>query len=186
MHLVDLRWISATSFFFFCITYFYQTNFTTEVSLHVIMMTRLFQGLGVAIFFIPLVQISLAEIPPDKLASASGVFNFFRILVGSGFGTSLAIELWTHRAISRGGYLAEAISPYNPEFVSVCNLFGTDPAHPNGVFARIWADIVDRQAYMISTNDLAWVAAWCFLIMIPLPFLCKKAKANSPVSSGSH
>ncbi len=186
MHRIDLRWLSTTSFFLFSITYFYQTNFTTEVSLDVIMMTRLFQGLGVAVFFIPLVQISLAEIPPDKFASASGVFNFIRILVGSGFGTSLAIELWTHRAISRGGYFAEAISPYNPEFVRLCHLFGNDAAHPTGLFARIWADIVDRQGYMLATNDLAWLAAWCFLLMMPLPFLCKRPKVGTTVFAGSH
>ena len=83
MHRFDLRVLAALSFAFFAIAFFYQSHFTTQVSLYHIMFTRLIQGFGVAIFFLPLVQLSMGEIPPAKYANASGLFNFIRILVGS-------------------------------------------------------------------------------------------------------
>ncbi len=168
----DLRMISSISFLLFSITFFYQTNFTTEVSLQHIMWTRLLQGLAVTIFFIPLVQLSLFSIPPSKYASASGVFNFIRILVGSGFGTSLAIELWWHRAVSHQAYIGEALTSYNPIVTQFYQAFENQP----GIASRLLNQITEREAYMLSTNDLAWIAAWCFFIMIPVPYLCKPFK----------
>lgn len=172
MYKFDLRMISSISFLLFALTFFYQTNFITAVSLQHIMFTRLLQGLAVAVFFIPLVQLSLANIPQKKYASASGVFNFIRILVGSGFGTSLAIELWWHRAVSHQAYIGEALTPYQPAVTQFYNHFGNQ----HGVASQVLNSIAERQAYILSTDDLAWVAAWCFLIMIPFPYLCKPVK----------
>src|SRR5205823_6209559 len=59
MHRFDLRlWVSL-SFFLFSLGFFYQANFTTQVSLWQIMVARFYQGFGVAFFFLPLVQLSL-------------------------------------------------------------------------------------------------------------------------------
>ena len=112
MHRVDLRFLSCLSFIFFSIGFFYQSFFTTAVDLRTIMFTRFIQGFGVAIFFLPLVQLTLGGIPPAKYASASGVFNFIRILVGGGFGTSLSIEFWNRLEVFHHSRLAESISSY--------------------------------------------------------------------------
>ena len=52
-------------------------------------------GHGVA-FFIPLMSLTLSEIPPSLVASASGVFNFMR-LIALALGTSLSQLVWDHR-----------------------------------------------------------------------------------------
>ena len=88
----DLRKVVGLSFFLFSLGYFYQANFISQVSLGDVMLARFFQGFGVTLFFLPLVQLSLGMIPKERYASAAGLFNFIRILVGSGFGTSLSIE----------------------------------------------------------------------------------------------
>ena len=179
LHRFDLRFVTATSFFLFALSFLYQSNFTTQVSLSHIMFTRFLQGFGVSIFFLPLVQLSLGEIPKEKYASASGVFNFIRILVGSGFGTSLAIELWTRLEIFHHSRLAETIVPYRQE---VTNFFSymlhENPKFIAPVTRALLDQAVEQQAFMLSTNDLAWMGAWMFIIMIPVLFLCKKVKAK--------
>lgn len=171
----DLRVVSATSFFLFALAFFYQANFTAQVSLYHIMLTRFLQGFGVAIFFLPLVQLSLGNIPKEKYASASGVFNFVRILVGSGFGTSLAIELWTRMEIFHRERLAETLTPFRHPVSAFYEQMKRQNGHfTHEITTRLIDAQAEQQAFMLSTNDLSWAGAWLFLAMIPVLFLCKR------------
>lgn len=171
----DLRYVAAASFIFFAIGFYIQALFTTEVDIGYIMWVRLFQGLGVTIFFIPLVQLSLSNIPNERYASASGLFNFIRILVGSGFGTSLSVELWSRLAIFHHGRIAETINDSRDVVVQVYQKAESLGSHRAYNMINRLVDLnVDQQAFMLSTNDLSYLAAILFLLMVPLPFLCRK------------
>lgn len=172
---VDLRMVSSLSFLLFALGFFYQVNFTTAASLEVIMLARFYQGFGLLIFFLPLVQLSLGLIPKERYASAAGLFNFIRVLVGSGFGTSLAIQWWSHMEIFHHGRLAESITQYRPLVTQFYDRMGAANANFTPEIVKNIIDLgVTQQAYMLSTNDLSWLAAWGFLLIVPLPLLCKK------------
>lgn len=179
---LDLRVVAACSFLLFSLALFYQANFTTAVSLEKIMLARFFQGFGVAIFFLPLVQLSLGWVSKERYASASGLFNFIRILIGSGFGTSLSIELWTRLEIFHHARLAEAItiSRYAPSQFSTY-LGNASTAFTPDVIRKVLDTQVERQAFMLSTNDLSWLGAWMFLALIPLVFFCKRVNTSHEV-----
>lgn len=171
----DLRMLASLSFFFFAISFIYQSHFTTEVNLQVLIIARMLQGLGVVIFFIPLTQITLGNIPPAKYASASGIFNFIRILVGSGFGTSLAIEFWTRWEVYYHSRLTEAATLYNPNTLEFYQMMETASSeYTPAVIHRILDRGIEQQAYMLSTNLLSELAVFAFILMIPIPFLCRK------------
>lgn len=177
MYNFDLRYIITFSFLTFSVGYFLQASFTTEVDLGMIMFVRLAQGIGVAFFFLPLVALSLGDIPKDKYTSASGIFNFIRILIGSGFGTSLSIYLWWYRQTIHHARLGEAISSYQP----ITNQFyetleNVNPAYTHGVVSRIIDMGVQQQAYMLATNEMCWLGGWLFLALIPMLYLCRPVK----------
>lgn len=175
----DLRYVAVASFTLFALGFFYQSHFMSEVSLSHIMFTRLIQGFGVAIFFLPLVQLSLGDIPKERYASASGLFNFVRILVGSGFGTSLSIEIWTRLAIFHHGRLSDYMTPFREQvtkFFQTLNVNGS--VYTYEIARRVLDEQVEQQAYMLATNDLSWLGAWLFVVIIPILFLCKPMKAN--------
>lgn len=176
---VDARWLTSLSFVIFSVTFFEQANFNTSVSLEHIMYVRFIQGLAVVLFFIPLVQVALGNIPQAKYASASGVFNFMRILIGSGFGTSLAVQLWMDRAGMHHYRLAETMSEYRPEVNDVYSQLGQ--SLPAGTAHLFTSFAVQQQASVLAINDLSWLAGWVFLILIPFPFLCKRVY-TAPVS----
>lgn len=143
------------------------------------MWARFLQGFGVAFFFLPLVQLSLGEIPKEKYVSASGLFNFVRILIGSGFGTSLCIQLWTRLEIFHHARLAESVTSYRNVTAELYdNLASINPEYTAGVVDRLIDSQVEQQAYMLSTNDVIWASAWLYLLMIPLIFLCKNVKVS--------
>lgn len=175
----DLRFITAMSFFFFSLSFLYQAQFTTQVGLHEVMLARFYQGFGVMFFFLPLVQLSLSEVPVEKLPSAAGLFHFVRILVGSGFGTSLAIELWTRREIFHHARLSDAINSSRYNVTDAFSAFGD-------LAPAIIDRLVEQQAYMLSTNDLALIAAVLFFAMIPMIFFCKKVKGQAKAVNAAH
>lgn len=182
LHRFDLRYVSACSFFIFAITFLYQTHFTTAISLEQIMWARFLQGFGLGIFFLPLVQIALSEIPPEKYASASGLFNFIRILIGSGFGTSLSIELWTRLEIFHHARLGEFITPYRTSVIQFYEK--TQSQSPFFSFERtneIVDQLIEQQAFMLSTNDLSLLGALLFFALMPLMFFCTKVKIKSTI-----
>jgi len=184
---VDLRMMAATSFLLFAGGFFYQANFTTNVSLEDVMWARFLQGFGLAFFFLPIVQLSLGDISKERYASASGLFHFIRILVGSGFGTSLAIQLWTHLEIYHQSRLTEALTEYNPMVTKVYNyLESQNPAITVDVINRVFDRAVEQQAYMLATNDLSWLGGWMFLALIPVVYFCKRVKPAAAVTSAAH
>ena len=184
MNRIDLRKLVALSFFFFSLGFTYQSYFTTQVDLDTIMLSRFYQGFGVAIFFLPLVQLSLGEIPQAQYASASGLFNFIRILVGSGFGTSLAITLWDRLEIFHHARLAEAMTPYQPHVIQFYETLGKyNPIFDSEVSKNLLDMAVIQQAYMLATNDLSWLGAMIFLGLIPVLFLCRPVKVSEKASS---
>lgn len=171
----DLRLVITCSFIFFAMSFYYQSFFTSQVDLWTIMLARFYQGFGVAIFFLPLVQLSLGEINARQYASASGLFNFIRILIGSGFGTSLSIVLWDRLEIFHYERLAESINPYRTlvtEFYE--KMHDYSPVFNGEVMKGVLNQLVEQQAYMLASNDISYLGAILFICLIPLIFFCKK------------
>ncbi len=179
MQRFDLRVCASTSFLLFALGYFYQATFTTQVTIEQVMLARFLQGFGVVLFFLPLVQLSLGEIPKERYASAAGLFNFLRILVGSGFGTSLSIQIWSRLEIFHHARLTEATTAYRQNTLQFySDLNELDPKYTTDVTNMLLDKQVEQQAYMLATNDIIWLGAWLFLLMIPVVFLCKKVKGS--------
>lgn len=187
MHRFDLRVLVAMSFAFFSFSFFYQANFTTDVSVTHIMFTRFLQGFGVSLFFLPLVQLSLGEIPQDRYASASGLFNFIRILVGSGFGTSLSIEFWTRFEIFHHARLTETLTAFQVSTAEFYRDFKYyNPFFKSDVVNRILDQMVEQQAFMLATNDISWLGAWMFIGLIPVVFFCRRVKMPQRTTTAAH
>lgn len=181
---VDLRIFATMSFLFFSAGLFYQANFTTQISLQTVMLARFIQGFAIAVFFLPIVQIALGEISQEKYASASGLFHFIRILVGSGFGTSLSIELWTRLEIFHHARLAEAVTDYYPNTIKTYQKLGEQ--FNMDVINGIVDQSVEQQAFMLSTNDMSWLGAWLFLLLIPVIWLCRNVATGRTAPAAQH
>jgi DHA2 family multidrug resistance protein len=184
LHLFDLRNVTALGFIIFALSYYYQSWFTTAVDIQTIMLSRFYLGCGISFFFLPITQLSLSSIPKERYASASGLFHFMRILVGSGFGTSLSIEFWSRFEIFHHARLSDYVTSYRPVIDSFeASLTNINPVFTEEVVRRILDIGVEQQAYMLSTNDLSWISAWLFLLMIPLIYMCNKVEGAQQVEA---
>lgn len=164
MNQYDLRLIASFGFIVFALTSFWQSNFYTDVGFLQLIEPRFVQGLGITCFFTPLVTIVISGLPPQRIATALGLSNFFRILGGS-FGTSLSVTMWSRREAFHHSRLVEHINPYNP-----INSASLDRLHAIGFTGLknlgVIEGTVTNQAYMLSTNDIFWTSGWIFMCLI--------------------
>lgn len=173
---VDPRWLVMGSFILFILTFYWQSTLNTNASFEEIAMPRFFQGAALAIYYLPLVNLAITGIAPDKLASATGLFNFVRSISLS-IGTSVFTTIWNDRAIFHRSRIVEFINDYNP--VTQQALIDLSQAGFQGSQPLAYLDsLATQQAYMLATNDVFWMAAISFIPLIALVIFCKPAKKH--------
>jgi MFS transporter, DHA2 family, multidrug resistance protein len=175
IHKFDLRLMSGLSFVIMAGAFFYFTQFTPQVSLTQIIIGRLIQGVGFAFYFLPLLTLAITGIPSDKVASASGVFNFFRLFLGAGLGTAIWVTGYTRREIFHHQRIVEAASE-TPWHLKQAFLAGeTLGLTPQSAQALVDSQIAS-QAYLFGLVELYWVFGLLMLALIPLLWLAKIPK----------
>lgn len=178
IHKVDARWVLTFSFAIFSYTFFWFSGFETDISLYQVMLPRFIQGFGVACFFVPLVAISLAPIPADKLASASGIFNFTRLVAGGGVGTSLFVSMWNRWHQYYHARLSETVTIYNDTTNQFFNRLKTLNIFSPESY-KITDDLMNNQAFMLALNDIFYLAGWLFLLLILPIWACSNEKQRA-------
>jgi MFS transporter, DHA2 family, multidrug resistance protein len=185
MHRIDPRLFATGAFIVFALVLYMRSQFNTSADFWTLMVPTIIQGAAMAMFFIPLVTLSLSGLPAERIPSASGLFNFARITAGS-FGTSIATTFWDHRATLHHAQLAEQIggSPAS-QTLATMQANGLTPEQSYAALNRL----VDQQAFMLSANDVFYVSALLFLALIGVVWLARPAKGGaggSEAAAGAH
>jgi DHA2 family multidrug resistance protein len=171
MHKIDLRILASFSFLVFAGITFWASSFNTSATFMQLTLPRFFQGIGMACFFIPLMSILLSGLPQNRVASASGLSNFLRVLGGS-FGTSLSVALWDRRESLHHSQLTENISAGDAvtnHALSALHSIGL-PHMPSLAFLE---RSVDSQSYMLAVNDIFIASSWIFLALMFFVWLAR-------------
>jgi len=187
---LDPRRLAVGSFVVFAVVLWMRSNFNTQADVGTILIPTVIQGIAMALFFIPLVTITLSGISPDKIPAASGLSNFVRIVAGS-FGTSIATTVWQDRASLHHAQLSDAVNPVSDAATSALRGLTSAGLTPDQALGSI-NYLVDQQAYMLAAADVFYVSALIFLALIPLVFLTKRDRSShtsagsSDAASGAH
>ncbi|WP_174274084.1 DHA2 family efflux MFS transporter permease subunit [Sphingomonas bacterium] len=179
MRNLDPRILASIAFMSFAGSYFMRSHFTADASFWVLMMPQLLQGVGMAIFFVPLLTIMLDGIPAQQVPAASGISNFARITTGS-FSASLITTFWTQRETLHQTRLVEATNPYSPVYqqaMSQMQAHGMTAEQANGSIMRT----IINQSYLLASTELFWISAWLVLAMIGVVWLTRRAAPTTHV-----
>lgn len=174
---LDQRYLVSFSFFMFSVTFFWLSGLNTDVDIGHIIKIRLVQGLGLAFFFIPLIQIGLSEIPNKEISSSSGIYNFIRLTMGGGVGTSIYVTLWERREIYHRSVLVQNLTPFDPTYqraFEIAKDLGVGDLKAQAILERV----LEQQSYLLAVNDCFYFSAWLFLALIPLIWLSKPIKRD--------
>ena len=169
---IDMRILITVSFMVYALTFYWRAvTFEPEITFMDVALPQFVQGLAVACFFIPLTTITLSGLPPEKMASASSLFNFLRTLAGS-IGTSLTTFIWYNREAVHHTQLTEVINPYNPisqQFFQTMGSFGLSEEQTASYLARQ----ITAQGFIIGANEIFLVSAITFISLVVLIWFAK-------------
>ena len=184
---VDPRYFATFAFLIFALVLWMRSMFNTQADIATIMVPTIIQGVAMAFFFIPLVTITLSGLPPERIPAASGLSNFVRITAGA-VGTSVATTVWENRAALHHAQLVESITLSNPVASSALSGLTASGIDPQQALAQV-NRLVDQQAFMLAANDVFYVSALLFLLLIPLIWLTQPPKAatgSADAAAGAH
>ena len=187
VHKVDPRHFATGAFLVFALVLYMRSRFNTSADLWTLMVPTIIQGAALAIFFIPLVTLSLAGLSPERIPAASGLFNFARITAGS-FGTSIATTLWDHRATLHHAQLAAHVTGSDPATVAALAAMQARGLTPEQSYAQL-NRVVDQQAFMLSANDVFFASAVLFVLLIAVVWLARpvhSAASARDAAAGAH
>lgn len=179
---------TAGMFLFFVFTWML-SNSTLQTGQSDVLVPLLIRGVGMALLFVPLTTLAMADLKGPEIGQGSGLNNMMRQLGGS-FGiatltTIIHIRMGKHRSD-----LITYINPYNPAFTERLNMYQhafmakgksvSDALHM--AYAAI-EGTVTRQTMLLTYDDAYWISGLVMLFSIPLlylqPFKKLKAVADS-------
>ncbi len=166
---VDLRIAASLAFFVMGATSFVRSDFYLQIDFPHVAMAQFVQGLGVAFFIMPLMQIMLSDLQPSEIASGIGLATFVRNLGGS-FSASITNFMWQHRAIEHHAQLTEHLTVFAPETQQAVSTLGQgNDQLAYGLLERM----IDSQSYQISFNELFHLLGYIFLSLIVVIWFAK-------------
>ncbi|EIP3221513.1 multidrug efflux MFS transporter permease subunit EmrB [Salmonella enterica] len=184
-HKLDMRRLVTFSFIMYAVCFYWRAwTFEPGMDFGASAWPQFIQGFAVACFFMPLTTITLSGLPPERLAAASSLSNFTRTLAGS-IGTSITTTMWTDRESLHHAQLTESITAYNPNAQAMYDkLEGLGMTHQQ---ASGWiAQQITNQGLIISANEIFWMSAGIFLVLLGLVWFAKPPFGAGGGGGGAH
>ncbi|MBW8823611.1 MAG: DHA2 family efflux MFS transporter permease subunit [Xanthomonadales bacterium] len=166
---VDLRILASLAFVVLAGTSFLRSGFNLDVDFNHVAIIQLIQGIGVALFFMPVLQILLSDLEPHEIAAGSGLSTFVRTLGGS-FAASLVTYAWSQRTATHHAQLTEHIDATSPSMMAtVAQYGGGNPQTGAFVLDRM----ITQQAMQIGFNEIFFLLGFLFLSVILLVWMAR-------------
>ncbi|WP_101925333.1 MULTISPECIES: DHA2 family efflux MFS transporter permease subunit [Luteimonas] len=179
----DLRILASFAFIVMAFTSFLRSGFNLDVDFQHIATVQLWQGLGVALFFMPVLTILLSDLEPHEIAAGSGLATFCRTLGGS-FAASLTTWGWNQRSTVHHAQLTEHIAAQDPAIQqTVATLGQGDPQR--GALAL--NQMISQQAAQLGFNEIFHLLGILFLLVIVFVWIARPpfaAKLGGAASGG--
>jgi len=149
----------------------------------------IFRGIGLGLIFVPLTNLALADLPLSKIPNGTGLFNLMRQLGGS-VGIALSATLVQRFSAIHRADLMQNITMFSPATQARLAAIqqgliaqGTAASQAPEKALMVLSGLVQRQALMLSFEQLFLLFGSCFVLSLPLLLLMHKPK-GLPGSAG--
>jgi DHA2 family multidrug resistance protein len=151
---------------------------------------RIVLGVGMGFLFIPLTTMTMSGIRKEEMANASAIYNLLRNLGGS-FGVAFVTTMIARRSQFHQTLLVEHLTPFDRSYqiashqsVQMLQNSGLDQTSANqGGLGALYGQLL-KQSAMMSFNDAFYLLSVFMICILPLVFLMRRGKAESP--AGMH
>lgn len=171
---------------------FYMSGFNLGIDLGTAVMGRNIQALGISFFFVPLMYLTMAFVPKERMNNASAVFNLLRNMGGS-FGVAFVTTLLARRAQFHQSRMIENLSPYDPAYQSAIDKLTSYLDYKLGALAdnaNTAAGIINgqllRQANALAFFDVFHAQALLFIGLMALMWIMRRPDHGAEMPKGMH
>src|SRR5436305_6630330 len=176
--LLDLRVMLAIGFALFAFSMYLTATLTNQTGFWELFVPQVVRGLGLICCYLPANMIAMGTLPQDKMTNAAGLYNLTRDL-GGAIGLATIVTLMNERLHFHWSRLIEDI---NPARVGVQRFLDFQasrfesliPGDPNQAALKMLANLVQREALVLTYNDLLLLLGILFIFgMMLLPFVSR-------------
>ncbi len=158
----------------------WRTTFASNITFWQLVVPQLLTGLGIPLFFVPLLGLSVAAVPASQTASAAGLVNFIRTMSGA-FGTALATTAWDQATTKAHVDLVGTL--HRPDVVlNTLRAYGLSPDQA----LHSLGNLVQGQAVMLATNQVFFALALIIAAVAAGVWLSPKPQGPVSLSAGGH
>ncbi|MFZ4773572.1 MAG: DHA2 family efflux MFS transporter permease subunit [Chlamydiia bacterium] len=141
---------------------YYTTNFYIDVDLFHIQMSRLFLGIGFAIYLAPLLSLGLEEMSEEEKPKALVFFHYIRVTAGA-IGAGCFSTIFSRRTYFHHEFMTEFVNQLNPYLEPFTRAIKRLP-FPSGKPIAVIGQAVEQQAKVLALLDVFWVIMWMYIL----------------------
>ena len=171
---VQPKYLMAVGLSVTALAMYHLTGFNTSVSFSQLAWARVYQAIGLPLFFVPLNTIAYGDLPPGKSNNASALLNLMRNLGGS-IGISVAVTLLDRRSQAHQVALTDHTTMYDPSFVERFKSLGGLTGHAQEALSSIYQE-VQREAQMLAYLDVFRIMCVGCIVVICLVMMLRNVK----------
>lgn len=177
---VDPRLLMSIGISILAAVTLWRVTFDQDVTFWQLVLPQLLTGLGIPLFFVPLLGLSIAAVPPSKTASAAGLVNFIRTMSGA-FGTALVTTAWDRATTNARVDLVGNL--HNPQ-----KMLETMQGHGLSALQALnsFDSLVQGQAVMLATNRVFLTLAVILATVAAGVWLSPKPRGPVAMGAGAH
>ena len=179
---VDMRLIIAAGLVIFAVGAYQMTWITRDYDFAELLLPQVLRGIGMMMAMVPINNIALGTLRPDRVKNASGLFNLTRNL-GGAVGLAIINEVLNDRTDLHISRLQERVTWGNATATETLNMF-TQRLQGMGDAALMalkqLSQIVHRQAVVMGYGDAFFVLTVFYLGLSLLVMLLKRPASAAP------
>jgi DHA2 family multidrug resistance protein len=186
---VDPRYMMIAGFLFFAAGTYWMTYLTRDWDFWELFWPQIFRGVGLMLAMIPITNIALGTLPPERVKNASGLFNLTRNL-GGAVGLAIINTQLNDRINLHLARLHEAVTWSRPAAMEMLNnltqrfaSFGSD-AHTMAL--KQMSLIARREGIVMGYADVFLMLTVLFVGLAFLTVILSKPAPANPAAAGGH
>jgi DHA2 family multidrug resistance protein len=147
------------------------------------------QGVALACLFVPLTTITMDPIRREAMGNATSIFNLMRNLGGSVGIAAVTTLVARHEQINQNNLVGDVrvgrlrVEAMVQALRSWFVYRGADAATATRRAYDALSGMVQRQAAMLSFNQVFWLMGMLFLLMLPLVFLMRRPARRGQIAT---
>ena len=184
---MDPRFMMMIGFAGFATGTYMMTQMTADWDFYELLVPQIFRGVSLMLCMVPINNLALGTLPPDRIRNASGLFNLTRNL-GGAVGLAIINTVLTQRSSEHYARLSEHVQWGNPAangwLDAVGRNFSSYGLSGDQLALTRLSGLVRSQAWVMSFIDVFLGLTALFGGLVFLAMLMKKPAAAPPPGSG--